>query len=244
MFLFCTSFLLFEAVRRFPNFMSDCDRKQLFDREKTEMAAPVPAVAPTAPLGPPTLKGSRTEKNLAIAFAGESMARNRYTYFANVARKQGCEQIAAIFLETAENEREHAKTFLKLMACDGTPIHVQTSVAGVPIGKTAENLRAAADGELEEHSELYPHMAAVAEQEGFDGIAKVYRAIAAVEREHEQRFRLLLKHIEEKTLFKREVAVKWKCRNCGYVFTGTQPPAECPSCGHERGWFEQQEVLE
>ena len=190
------------------------------------------------------LKGSRTEKNLAMAFAGESMARNRYTFFASVAKKQGYEQIGAIFLETAENEREHAKRFLKLMKGDGSPVHVQFSVPAISIGKTLENLKAAADGELEEHSQLYPHMAAIAEQEGFDEIARVFRAIADVERHHEQRFRILARQVETGTVFKRDREVNWKCRNCGYVFRGTEAPKECPACGHEQGWYEIQEVLE
>jgi rubrerythrin len=190
------------------------------------------------------LKGSRTEKNLAVAFAGESMTRNRYTYFASVARKQGYEQIGAIFLESAENEREHAKRFLKLMAGDGSPVHVQCTVPGIPVLKTAENLRAAADAELEEHSQTYPHMAAIAEQEGFDEIAKIFRAIASVEREHEQRFRILLSQVEGGTVFKRDREVLWKCRNCGYVHRGTEAPAECPACGHEQSWYEIKEVLE
>jgi rubrerythrin len=195
---------------------------------------------------PPTipLKGSRTEKNLAVAFAGESMTRNRYTYFANVAKKQGYEQIGAIFLETAENEREHAKRFLKLMAGDGSPVHVQCTIPGISIRKTADNLRAAADGELEEHSQSYPHMAAIAEQEGFDEIAKVFRAIALVEKEHELRFRILLKQVEDGTVFKRDREVLWKCRNCGYVHRGTEAPVECPACGHEQAWYEIKEVLE
>jgi rubrerythrin len=193
---------------------------------------------------PVTLKGSRTEKNLAIAFAGECMARNRYTYFASTAKKQGYEQIAAIFIETAENEREHAKRFLKLMAGDGAPVHVQCAVPGIAIKKTADNLRAAAEGEYEEHSQSYPHMAAIAEQEGFDEIAKAFRAIACVEREHEQRFRILLRQVEEGTVFKRDREVAWKCRNCGYVHRGLEAPTECPACGHEQGWYEIKEVLE
>lgn len=190
------------------------------------------------------LKGSRTEKNLAHAFAGESMARNRYTFYASVAKKQGYEQIAAIFLETAENEREHAKRFLKLMKGDGSAVHVQFAVPAFSIQKTLENLKAAADGELEEHSALYPHMAAIAEQEGFDDIAKVFRNIASVEREHEMRYRILAKQVEEGTVFKRDREVAWKCRNCGYVFRGFEAPEECPACGHPQSFYEIQEVLE
>lgn len=190
------------------------------------------------------LKGSRTEKNLATAFAGESMARNRYTFFASKAKKEGYEQISAIFQETADNEKEHAKRFLKLMKGDGTPVHVQFSVPAVSIGTTLENLKASAEGELEEHSQAYPHMAAIAEQEGFDEIARIFRAIASVEREHEQRFRILAKQVETGTVFKRDREVSWKCRNCGYVSRGTEAPIECPACGHEQGFYEIQEVLE
>lgn len=190
------------------------------------------------------LKGSRTEKNLATAFAGESMARNRYTFFASKAKKEGYEQISAIFQETADNEKEHAKRFLKLMKGDGSPVHVQFAVPAVSIGTTLENLKASADGELEEHSQAYPHMAAIAEQEGFDEIARIFRAIASVEREHEQRFRILAKQVEAGTVFKRDREVAWKCRNCGYVSRGTEAPVECPACGHEQAFYEIQEVLE
>jgi rubrerythrin len=190
------------------------------------------------------MKGSRTEKNLATAFAGECMARTRYTFFASAAKKEGFEQIAAIFIETADNEREHAKTFLKLMKPDGSQVNVQTGIPAVPIGTTAANLRYAADGELEEHSKAYPHMAAIAEQEGFADVATAFRAIATVEREHEGRFRILLKQVETGTVFKRSREVPWKCRNCGYVHRGLEAPGRCPACGHERGWYEMKEVLE
>lgn len=190
------------------------------------------------------IKGSRTQKNLAAAFAGECIARNRYTYYASVAKKQGYEQISAIFMETAENEREHAKRFLKLMKGDGTPIHIQFEVPGFSIQKTLENLKSAADGELEEHSSMYPHMAAIAEQEGFDEIAQVFRNIASVERDHEKRFRILAKQVESGTVFKRQREVAWKCRNCGFVFRGVEAPQECPACGHPQGFYEIQEVLE
>jgi rubrerythrin len=143
------------------------------------------------------LKGSRTHRNLATSFAGESIARTRYVLFADVARKEGFEAIAAIFLETAANEHEHGKRFFKLIKGDGGPVQIQLSVPGTPVGTTAENLRAAAEGELEEHSKLYPHWASIAEQEGFDEIAKQWRTIAAVEKEHERRFRILLKQVEE-----------------------------------------------
>ena len=192
----------------------------------------------------PVMKGSRTEKNLAMAFAGESMARNRYTFFASKAKKEGYEQISAIFLETAENEREHAKRFLKLMDGTGNPVHVQIDIPAIKIGSTLENLKFAAEGELEEHSTAYPHMAAIAEQEGFTEVARVFRAVAEVEAAHEQRFRTLAKQVETGTVFKRDRDVRWKCRNCGYIFIGKEPPAECPACGHSRAFYEMAEVLE
>jgi rubrerythrin len=181
---------------------------------------------------------------LATAFAGESMARNRYTFFAEVARKEGFEQIAAIFIETAENEREHAKRFLKLMEGKGNPVAVQFNIPAVSVGTTAQNLKFSADAELEEHSQAYPRMAAVAEQEGFDEIANAFRGIATIEKSHELRFRLLLKQVEDGSVNKRKREVSWKCRNCGYIHRGTEAPGRCPVCGHERGWFEIQEVLE
>jgi rubrerythrin len=202
------------------------------------MAAP-PAVPAAIPL-----RGSRTEKNLAAAFAGETMARTRYTFWASKAKKEGFEQIAEIFIETAENEKEHAKRFYKLIKGEGSALQVQLGVAVQAIATTALNLKAAADNELEEHSQTYPHWAAVAEQEGFDEIAKVFRVIASVEREHEQRFRLLQKQVEDGTVFKRDREVFWKCRNCGYVVQGLEAPAECPACGHPQGWYEMREVLE
>lgn len=191
-----------------------------------------------------SLKGSRTEKNLAAAFAGECMARNRYTYFAKKARKQGYEQIAALFLETAENELEHSKIFLKLMNSDGTPVPIRTTVSAVSIESTLENLRAAAAGEKEEHTVVYPHSAEVAEQEGFDEIAKTFRSIAEVEAEHEKRFNILAQQVESESVFKRSRIVRWKCRNCGYVFDGNEAPKECPACGHPQGFYEIKEVLE
>jgi len=190
------------------------------------------------------LHGSRTEKNLASAFAGETMARTRYAFFAGKAQKEGYQQISEIFMETAENEREHAKRFYKLIKGDGTPINVQIGVVVGPIATTAENLKAAADGELEEHSQLYPHWAAVAEQEGFDEIAKVFRAIASVEREHELRFRTLQRQVEEKSVFRRDREVQWKCRNCGFNVPGTEAPAQCPACGNPQGWYEMRGPLE
>jgi rubrerythrin len=190
------------------------------------------------------LRGSRTEKNLATAFAGESMARTRYTFFSRVAQQEGFEQIGSIFLETAANEKEHAKRFLKLIKGENHQIHVQFRVPGIPVGKTVENLRAAANGELEEHSQTYPRFARIATEEGFTEIAAVFNAIASVEVHHEQRFRILLKQVEQGTVFKRDREVLWKCRNCGYVSKGTEAPTECPACGHEQGWYQVKEELE
>lgn len=183
-----------------------------------------------------SLKGTRTEKNLLAAFAGESQARNRYTYFASQAKKEGYEQIAAIFLETADNEKEHAKRLFKFL--EGGEVDISASFPAGVIGSTAENLRAAAMGENYEHTKMYPEFAKIAEEEGFDEIAAVFRAIAVAERYHEKRFLKLLKNIEEGRVFKREQPVKWKCRNCGYVHEGTEAPEKCPSCAHPRAYFE------
>lgn len=189
-------------------------------------------------------KGSRTEKNLAAAFASECMTRNRYTYFARKAQKQGYQQIGAIFLETAENEKEHAKIFLNLMQSDGTPIPIRTEVPSVSIESTYENLVASAAGENEEHTKLYPHFAEVADQEGFEEIANQFRQIAGIEAEHEKRFNILAQQIQSTTVFKRNRLVRWKCRNCGYVYEGTEAPEICPACQHPQGFYEIQEVLE
>ena len=183
-----------------------------------------------------SLKGTRTEKNLLIAFAGESQARNRYTFFASQARKEGYEQIAAIFLETAENEREHAETLFKLL--EGGLVEITASYPAGKIGSTAENLRAAAEGERYEHTEMYPEFARVAEEEGFKEIAATLRAISVAEKHHEERFLKLLENVERGTIFKKDKAVRWKCRKCGYVHEGTEPPERCPSCGHSWAYFE------
>ncbi|WP_334109629.1 rubrerythrin [Thermodesulfitimonas autotrophica] len=169
------------------------------------------------------LKGTRTEKNLWAAFAGESQARNKYTYFASQARKEGYEQIAAVFQETADNEKEHAKRILKFLQ---------------GIGTTAENLKAAAEGENYEWTAMYPEFARVAEEEGFPEIAAVLRKIAAAEQHHEARFRALRRNLEEGKVFKREGAVRWKCRNCGYIHEGPEAPAVCPACAHPQAYFE------
>ena len=186
-----------------------------------------------------SLKGTKTEKNLLKSFAGESQARNRYTYFASQARKDGYRQIEAIFLETAENEKEHAKRFFKFLEGGGVEI-VATYPAG-KIGDTLENLKAAAAGENEEWTELYPEFAKVADDEGFPEIAQAYRAIAKVEKAHEARYRKLAKNIENGEVFKKPESVIWKCRNCGYIFEGDEAPEKCPACLHPRDYFELKE---
>ena len=183
-----------------------------------------------------TLKGTRTEKNLLTAFAGESQARNRYTYFASQARKEGYQQIMAVFLETADNEKEHAKRLFKLL--EGGEAEIKASFPAGVIGDTKENLRAAARGENYEHTKMYPEFAGVAEKEGLQNIATVFRAIAVAERQHEKRYLNLLENIEKNRVFKRENVVKWKCRNCGYIHEGTEAPKECPACAHPRAYFE------
>ncbi|MBI5022159.1 MAG: rubrerythrin family protein [Ignavibacteriales bacterium] len=183
-----------------------------------------------------SLKGSRTEKNLLAAFAGESQARNRYTYFASQAKKEGYEQIAAQFFETADHEREHAKRFFKFL--EGGEVEITASYPAGKIGTTAENLKAAADGENMEHTKIYPEFAAIAKEEGFLEVSAAFRAIAMVEKHHEQRYLKLLKSIENGTVRKREKVVRWKCRNCGYVHEGKNPPQKCPACEHPEEFFE------
>ncbi len=169
------------------------------------------------------LKGSKTEQNLLAAFAGESQAGNKYTYFATVAKEEGFEQTAGIFLETAENEREHAKKefdFLK------------------GIGDTNANLKAAAEGEHYEYTQMYPEFERVAREEGFNEIADFFKEVAEVEEEHEKRYLALLKNLNEGMVFKKDKVVRWKCRNCGYVHEGTEAPEECPACGFPRSYYE------
>jgi len=169
------------------------------------------------------LKGTKTEKNLMEAFAGESQARNKYAYFASVAKKEGYEQIASIFLETAENEKEHAKLHFKKLA---------------GIGNTSENLKAAAGGENYEWTEMYPRMAKEAKEEGFEKIAKMFEGIAEVEKKHEKRYKKLLDNLEKGEIFKHDGKVYWKCRNCGYIHESTEAPEVCPVCKHPRAYFE------
>ena len=183
-----------------------------------------------------SVKGTKTEKNLLASFAGESQARNRYTYFASVAKKAGYEQIAGIFLETADNEKEHAKRFFKLL--EGGELEITASYPAGIIGDTAANLQAAADGENLEWRKLYKEAEETARKEGFEEIAIQFKEIAEVEEQHEARYRKLLKNIEEGKVFKRDTVVKWKCRNCGYVHEGKEAPDKCPACAHPQGFYE------
>jgi len=183
-----------------------------------------------------TLKGTRTEKNLLTAFAGESQARNRYTYFSSQARKEGYQQIMGVFLETAGNEKEHAEKLFKFL--EGGEVEIKASFPAGLIGDSKENLKASAAGENYEHTKMYPDFADVAEEEGFQKIASVLRAIAVVEKQHEKRYLNLLENIEKGRVFKRESVVRWKCRNCGYIHEGTEAPEECPACAHPKAYFE------
>lgn len=182
------------------------------------------------------IKGTQTEKNLLTAFAGESQARNRYTYFASVAKKAGYEQIAAIFLETADNEKEHAKRLFKFL--EGGDAEVSATFPAGIIGDTKSNLEAAAAGENYEHTQMYPGFADVAEKEGFQRIAEVFRNIAIAEVGHENRYRKLIENLEKEQVFKRDSVVRWKCRNCGYIHEGTEAPDACPACAHPKAYFE------
>lgn len=169
------------------------------------------------------LKGSRTEKNLQTAFAGESQARNKYTYFASVAKKEGYEQIAALFLETADNEKEHAKLWFKHLG---------------GIGSTAENLKAAAEGELFEWTDMYADFAKTAREEGFEAIAKQFEGVAAIEKHHEERYRRLLKNVEDKVVFSKNGDAIWQCRNCGHIVVAPSAPEVCPVCLHPQAYFQ------
>lgn len=185
-----------------------------------------------------SLKGTQTEKNLLISFAGESQARNRYTFFASTAKKEGFEQMAAIFLETSEQEKEHAKKFFNYL--EGGDVEITATYPAGKVGTTAENLLAAANGEHEEWSDAYPHFADVAESEGFANIAATFRKIASVEAQHEKRYRKLLDRIEKDQVFTREEETTWQCRNCGYVHTGKEAPKACPACAHPQAYFEEE----
>ena len=183
-----------------------------------------------------SIKGTRTEQNLLKSFAGESQARNRYTYFASVAKKEGYRQIEAIFQETADQEKEHAKRFFKFL--EGGDLEITASYPAGVIGTTAENLKAAAAGEHCEAEELYPEFADIAEEEGFKEIAAVYRNVSKAEHEHEMRYLKLLERVEAGKFFERDEEIYWQCRNCGFVVKAKKAPAKCPACGHPQEHFE------
>lgn len=187
-----------------------------------------------------SLKGTKTAENLLKAFAGESQARNRYTYYASRAKKDGYVQISNIFQETADNEKEHAKRFFKFLNEDlkGEAIEITNVSYPVGLGDTKENLKYAADGEKEEWSELYPEFAKVADEEGFPAIATVFRKIAEVELHHEKRYRKLLENINNDKVFKKDDSTLWKCLNCGYIYEGQAAPEICPACAHPMAYFE------
>jgi len=182
------------------------------------------------------LKGSQTEQNLLKSFAGESQARNRYTYFASKAKKEGYVQISDIFAETADQEKEHAKRFFSFL--EGGVLEISASFPAGIVGSTLENLKAAAAGENEEHTMLYPGFAKVAREEGFDAIAMLWDFIGVAEKQHEKRYVDLAANIEAGTVFKKDQAVVWRCRNCGYLAEGTEAPAMCPACAHPQAHFE------
>ena len=183
-----------------------------------------------------SIKGSETEKNLLKAFAGESQARNRYTYFASSAKKEGYEQISAIFTETADNEKEHAKIFFNHL--DGGMVEITASYPAGKIGTTSENLLGAADGERAEWGKIYPEFEKTARKEGFSDVAESFKQIAEVEEKHEKRYRKLLDDIKNNNVFKKDKVVKWKCRNCGYVHEGKDAPKVCPACKHPQAYYE------
>jgi rubrerythrin len=184
-----------------------------------------------------SLKGTRTEQNLLKAFAGESQAMNRYLFFAKEAKKEGYEQIAAIFEKTAWQEQQHAKRFFKFL--EGGEVEITASYPAGIIGTTAENLKAAAMGENEEWTQLYPEFSEIAKEEGFPAIAAAFKIIAKVEAEHEKRYLKLLKNLETGEVFKREGSTLWECRNCGYIHEGKNPPENCPACQHPKAYFEE-----
>lgn len=183
-----------------------------------------------------SLKGTQTEKNLMTSLAGESQARMRYTYFAKQAKKEGFEQIAAIFQETANQEQEHAKRMFKYL--EGGMLEITATFPAGVIGTTAENLKAAAEGENEEWTDMYPKFAEIAEEEGFKEIATMYRMIAKAESIHEEQYNKLYKRVVEGKVFEREEEIEWQCRNCGYVITSKKAPKKCPACLHDQAYFE------
>jgi rubrerythrin len=183
-----------------------------------------------------SIKGTRTERNLLTAFAGESQARNRYTFFASQAKKEGYEQMSFIFEETANQEKEHAKRLFKFL--EGGEVEISAAFPAGVIGSTLENLKASAAGEKFEYSEMYPSFAKIAVEEGFPEIAEVFRKIAVAEKQHEKRYNDLTANIEAGRVFKREKETVWRCRNCGYLHTGKEAPDECPACAHPQAHFE------
>lgn len=182
------------------------------------------------------LKGTRTENNVLTAFAGESQARNRYTYFASKAKKEGFEQIAHVFSETADQEKEHAERFFKLL--EGGEAEVSGTFPAGTIADTVDNLKAAAAGELYEWGDMYPGFAKTAREEGFDNIARIFEHVAVAEKQHEKRYKELAANLEAGRVFKREEPVTWRCRNCGYLHEGTEAPRVCPACAHPQSHFE------
>ncbi|MGA3051513.1 MAG: rubrerythrin [Chitinispirillaceae bacterium] len=183
-----------------------------------------------------SIKGTRTEKNLLAAFAGESQARNRYSYAASAARKEGYEQVAAIFLETAEQEKQHAKRFFRFL--EGGMVEISAAYPAGTIASTVENLRAAAAGEHEEHTELYPKFARIAKEEGFPQAASQFTLTAKAEAHHEERYRMLLANLETGSVFRKSSNTKWICRECGYVHEGPEAPGKCPCCDHPQAFYQ------
>ncbi len=183
-----------------------------------------------------SIKGTKTEQNLLKSFAGESQARNRYTYFSSVAKKEGYIQISQIFAETADQEKEHAKRFFKFL--EGGPLEITATYPAGMIGTTEENLAESAAGENEEWTELYPEFAKTAEEEGFPIIAAVYRAVCVAEKRHEERYKNLLRKVKDGSSFKQGQPVVWRCLNCGYIYEGAEAPKKCPACDHPQSYFE------
>lgn len=187
-----------------------------------------------------SLEGTKTEQNLLKSFAGESQARMRYDYFAKQAKKEGLEQIASLFEETALNEKEHAKRFFKFL--EGRMVEITATYPAGKIGTTLENLKASAEGENEEWTELYPEFARIAEEEGFKEVATAFKMIARVEKAHEERYNKLYKNLQEGKVFEKDGKVVWKCRNCGYIHEGIKAPNKCPACLHPQSYFEIKET--
>ncbi len=183
-----------------------------------------------------SIKGTKTERNLLKAFAGESQARNRYTFFSSEARTAGFEQISAIFLETADNEKEHAQIFFKFL--EGGMVEITVEYPAGIIEKTADNLLEAANGEKMEWGTIYPEFGKIALEEGFEDVAKAFKEIGEVEEQHEKRYRKLLENVKNKKVFKKDSAANWKCRNCGYIHTGKDAPDKCPACNHPQAYYE------